>query len=42
MIKSALSIVFLASLGLEYLNVTKNPEVDKTLKFDKNGEFTIL
>lgn len=42
MIKLAVSAVFLASLGLEYLNITKTEKVDKTLRFNEDGEFTIL
>ena len=43
MIKGAASAIFLAALGLNYLNdMTKTVTVDKTLRFNDNGEFTIL
>ena len=43
MIKGVASAIFLTALGLNYLNdMTKTVTVDKTLRFNDNGEFTIL
>lgn len=43
MIKAATSLILLTALGLDYLNnITKKENVDKRLKFNENGEFTIL
>ena len=42
MLKVAASLILLSAMGLEYLNITKIKKVDKTLRFNENGEFTIL